>query len=48
MGARGASLWEMGMETEVQILNEFECISQSTNNLGKGMNSVILPPAKSK
>ena len=35
-------------DTEVQILDEADCISHSTNTLGKGMNPIILPPAMSK
>ena len=31
--------------TRVQILDETDCISHSTNTLGKGMNPIILPPA---
>ena len=30
------------------ILNEADCISHSTNTLGKGMNPIILPPAMGK
>ena len=30
------------------FLDETDCISHSTNTLGKGMNPVILPPAMSK
>ena len=33
------------MATRVQILDETDCISHSTNTLGKGMNPIILPPA---
>ena len=33
------------MATRVQTLDEIDCISQSTNTLGKGMNPIILPPA---
>ena len=29
-------------------LDEADCISQSTNTLGKGMNPIILPPAMGK
>ena len=29
-------------------LNETDCISHSTNTLGKGMNPIILPPAMDK
>ena len=29
-------------------LDETDCISQSTNILGKGMNPIILPPAMGK
>ena len=32
----------------VQILDETDCISHSTNTLGKGMNPIILPPAMGK
>ena len=31
-----------------QILDETDCISHSTNTLGKGMNPFILPPAMDK
>ena len=34
--------------TRVQILDETNCISHSTNTLGKGMNPIILPPAMGK
>ena len=32
----------------VQILDEINCISHSTYTLGKGMNTIILPPAMGK
>ena len=35
----------MDTATRVQILDETDCISHSTNTLGKGMNPNILPPA---
>ena len=35
----------MDIATRVQILDETDCISQSTNSLGKGMNPIILPSA---
>ena len=35
-------------DTRVQILDEIDCISPSTNTLGKGMNPIILPPAMGK
>ena len=38
----------MDTATRVQILDEKDCISQSTNTLGEGMNSIILPPAIGK
>ena len=39
----------MDMATQVQILDETDCISHSTNTLGKvGMNPIILPPAMGK
>ena len=31
-----------------QILDEADCISHSTNTLGRGMNPIILPPAMGK
>ena len=31
-----------------QILDETDCISHSTNTLGKGMNPIIPPPATGK
>ena len=37
-----------GPTTRVQILDEADCISHSTNTLGKGMNPIILPPAMGK
>ncbi len=43
-GARGV----MDTATRVQILDETDSISHSTNTLGKGMNPIILPPAMSK
>ncbi len=30
---------------QVQILDETDCVSHSTNTLGKGMNPIILPAA---
>ena len=39
------SLLEMETVTWVQILDETDCISYSTNTLGKGINSIILPLA---
>ena len=56
-GARGVKevpvvLWlssqELDTATRVQILIETNCISHSTNTLGKGMNPIILPPAMGK
>ena len=38
----------MDMATRVQILDETDCNSQSTNTLGKGMNRIILPTAIGK
>ena len=35
-------------EIRVQILDDTDCISHSTNTLGKGMNPIILPPAMGK
>ena len=39
---------EMDTATRVQILDETDSISYSTNTLGKGMNLIILPPAMGK
>ena len=39
---------EMDPATRVQILDEADYISHSTNTLGKGMNPIILPPAMGK
>ena len=39
---------KMDTATRVQILDENDCISHSTNTLEKGMNSIILPPAMGK
>ena len=38
----------MDTVTRVQILDEIDCISHSTNTLGEGMNPIIIPPAKGK
>ena len=38
----------MDTATQVQILNETDSISHSTNTLAKGMNPIILPPAMGK
>ena len=38
----------MDTATQVEILDETDCISQSTNTLGKGMNPIILPLAMGK
>ena len=38
----------MDMATQVQILDETDCISHSTNTLGKGRDLIILPPAMGK
>ncbi len=38
----------MDTETRVQILDEADCISHSTNTLRKGMNLIILHPAMGK
>ena len=42
------SSYEMDTATQVQILDETDCISHSSNTLGKGMNPIILPPAMDK
>ena len=38
----------MDTATRVQILDKTDCISHSTNTLGKGVNPIILPPAMGK
>ena len=38
----------MDMAIRVQILDETDCISHSTNTFGKGMNPIILPSAMGK
>ena len=38
----------MDRVTRVQILDETDCTSHSTNTLGKGMNPIILPPSMGK
>ena len=37
-----------GLGDSNSILEEADCISHSTNILGKGMNPIILPPAMGK
>ena len=39
---------EIDTATRVQILDEVNNISHSTNTLGKGMNAIILLPAMGK
>ena len=39
---------EMDTAPRVQTLDETDCISLSTNTLGKGINPIILPPAMGK
>ena len=38
----------MNTATRIQILDETDCISHSTNTLGKGTNLIIQPPAMGK
>ena len=49
-GACGVMLSSQDMDTaiRVQFLDKTDCISHSTNTLGKGMNPIILPPAMGK
>ena len=42
------SSYKMDTATRVQILDETDCISHSTNTIRKGMNPIILPPAMGK
>ena len=46
-GACGVMVIVTYMDTaiRVQFLDKTDCISYSTNTLGKGMNPIILPPA---
>ena len=44
----GYSRRGMDTATRVQILDETDCISHSTNTLGKGMNPIILLLAMGK
>ena len=46
-GIRGVwlSSLEMDSKTQVQILDETDCISHSANTLKKGINPIILLPA---
>ena len=46
-GARGVMVI-VDTTTRVQILDEPDYITHSTNTLGKGMNPNILPPAMGK
>ena len=39
---------DMDTAIRVQTLDQTDCISHSTNTLGKGMNPIILPPAMGK
>ena len=49
-GARGGMVIVVGKDTatRVQILDETDSISHSTNTLGKGMNPIFLPPVMGK
>ena len=38
----------MDTATQVQILDEGDCILYSTNKIGKGMNPIILPSPMGK
>ena len=38
----------MDTATRIQILDEADCISQSTNTPGKGMNQIIPPSGMGK
>ena len=50
LDARGVMAIVVGNEhnNTSSILGETDCISYSTNTLGKGMNLIILPPAMGK
>ena len=45
---KSLSSQEMDTATRVQILDEIDCISHSTNTLLKGMNPIIFPPTMGK
>ena len=49
-GSRGVMVTVKGSthEVRVQIHDEIDCILHSTSTLKKGMDPVILPPAKGK
>ena len=48
-GARGVMVIVVGIEHDDTSSNPGrDCISHSTNTLGKGMNPIILPPAMDK
>ena len=50
-GARGVMVIVAGNRPrrhEFKSWDETDCISHSTNTLGKGMNPIILPPAMGK
>ena len=38
----------MDTATQIQILDQANCISHSTHTFGKGMNPIILSPAMGK
>ena len=50
LGVRGVMVIVIGKDTatRVQILDQANCISHSTNTFGKGMNPIILPQAMGK
>ena len=48
-GARGVMVIVVGIVTRRHEFKSWtDCISHSTNTLGKGMNPIILPPAMGK
>ena len=47
-GASGYRRREIDTAARVQILDETDFISHSTNTFGEGMNPIILPPAMGK
>ena len=42
------NMQEMDKAARIQILDETDSISHSSNTLGRGMNPIILPPAMGK
>ena len=48
LGARGVMVIIVGHDDTSSILDKTDCITHSTNTLGKGINPIILPPSMGK